>query len=108
MPIGKWARRLIQIDTDCGLVEVPARTLGPLAVHFGIGSHSEKISISHVGTGRRIASTSSKEAAQEIAEALAELDWETLQSDSVPHGLQIAVSSILKRYEADIDYPANG
>jgi hypothetical protein len=57
---------------------------------------------------RRIASASSKEAAQEIAEALAELDWETLQSDSVPHGLQIAVSSTLQRYEAEIDYPANG
>lgn len=108
MPIGKWARRLIQIDTDCGLVEIPTRTLGPLAVHFGIGSHSEKISISHVGTGRRIASTSSKEAAQEIAEALAELDWETLQSDSVPLGLQSAVSSILKRYEVEIDHPAKG
>ena len=102
MPNRKWARKLIQIDTDCGPFKIPARTLGPLAVHFGIGSHSEKISISHVGTGRRIASTSSKEAAQEIAEALAELDWETLQSDSVPHGLQIAVSSILKRYEVEI------
>ena len=108
MPKGKWVRKLIQVDTDCGPVKIPARTLGALAVHFGIGSHSEKISISHVGTGRRIASTSSKKAAQEIAEALAELDWETLQSDSVPHGLQIAVSSILKRYVAEIDYPANG
>ena len=55
-----------------------------------------------MGTGRRIASASSKEAAQEIAEALAELDWETLQGDSVAHGLQMAVSSILKRYEVEI------
>ena len=86
MPNGKWARKLIQIDTDCGLVKIPARTLGPLAVHFGIGSQSEKISISHVGTGRRIASTSSEEAAQQIAEAPAELDWEMLQSDSLPPG----------------------
>jgi hypothetical protein len=102
MPKGKWARKLIQLDTDCGPVKIPARTFGPLAVHFGIGSHSEKISISHVGTGRRIASTSSKEAAQQIAETLAELDWETFLCDSVPHGLQIAVSSILKRYEVEI------
>lgn len=108
MPNRKWARKLIQIDTDCGVVKIPARTLGPLAVHFGIGSHSEKISISHVGTGRRIASTSSKEAAQQMAEALAKLDWETLQSDSLPPGLQIAVSSKLKRYEAEIDDPPNG
>jgi len=86
MPNGKWARKLIQIDTDCGLVKIPARTLGPLAVHFGIGSQSEKISISHVGTGRRIASTSSEEAAQQIAEALAELDWQMLQTDSLPPG----------------------
>lgn len=108
MPKGKWARKLIRIDTDCGSVKIPARTLGPVAVHFGIGSHSKKISISHVGTGRRIASTSSKEAAQEIAEALAELDWETLQTDSVPLALQSAVASILKRYEVEIDHPANG
>jgi hypothetical protein len=108
MPNKKWTRKLIQIDTDCGSVKIPARTLGALAVHFGIGSHSEKITISHVGTGRRIASTSSKEAAQKLAEALAELDWETLPSDSVSHGLQIAVSSILKRYEADLDHPFNG
>jgi hypothetical protein len=108
MANGKWVRKLIQIDTDCGLVKIPARTLGPLAVHFGIGSQSEKISISHVGTGRRIASTSSEEAAQQIAEALAELDWEMLQSDSLPPGLQIAVSSILKRYESEIDQPPKG
>jgi hypothetical protein len=108
MPNGKWARKLIQIDTDCGPVKIAARTLGPVAVHFGIGSHSVKISISHVGTGRRIASTSSKETAQEIAEALAELGWETLETDSVPLGLQSAVSSILKRYEVEIDHPANG
>ncbi len=108
MANGKWARKLIQIDTDCGLVKIPARTLGPLAVHFGIRSQGEKISISQVGTGRRIASTSCKEAAQQIAEALAELDWEMLQSDSLPPGLQIAVSSILKRYESEIDHPPKG
>jgi hypothetical protein len=77
-------------------------------LHFGIGSQSEKISISHVGTGRRIARTSSELAAQQIAEALAELDWEMLQSDSLPPGLQIAVSSILKRYESEIDQPPKG
>jgi hypothetical protein len=105
---GKWKVGPEVNPTDCGLVKIAARTLGPLAVHFGIGSQSEKISISHVGTGRRIASTSSEEAAQQIAEALAELDWEMLQSDSLPPGLQIAVSSILKRYESEIDHPPKG
>jgi hypothetical protein len=95
MPSAKWTRQLIRIDTDCGPVEVPATRLGPLAVHFGIGSHRKGISITHVRTGWRIASTNSREAAQRIAEALAELNWETLEVDSVPPDLQAEVSSIL-------------
>ena len=104
MPNGKWTRALIEIETDSGPVKIPARMLGPLAVHFGIGSHSKRITISHVRTGRRIASTATGDVAQQIAEALAELDWTTLQGNSPPPGLQAAVSSILKRFEPEVDY----
>ena len=108
MPNGKWTRALIEIETDSGPVKIPAKILGPLAVHFGIGSHSNRISINHVPTGRRIASTTTGDVAQQIAEALAELDSTTLQGNSAPPGQQVAVSSILKRFEPEVDYARGG
>jgi hypothetical protein len=73
-PERKWIREVIKIDTDCGRVALPARVLGPIAVHFGVGSHAKKISITHIGTGRQIASTNAADAAQQLGEALAELN----------------------------------
>jgi hypothetical protein len=100
MPERKWTREVIQIDTDCGRVAMPARVLGPIAVHFGVGSHAKKISITHIRTGRRIVSTNAANDAQQIGEALAELNWDCLAGDSVPEGLRIEVVQILRRFRS--------
>jgi hypothetical protein len=68
MPERKWIREVIQIDTDCGPVALPAKVLGPIAVHFSVGSHAKKISITHIGTGRRIASTNAADTAQQTGD----------------------------------------
>jgi hypothetical protein len=99
MPERRWTREVIPIDTDCGLVAVQARVLGPIAVHFGIGSHRQRISITHLGTGRRIASTIAPHIARQVAEQLAEANWDCVTGDSVPEPLKIQVRQILKRYD---------
>jgi len=100
MPERKWTREVIQIDSDCGRVAMSARVLGPIGVHFGIGSHVKKISITHVGTGRRIASTNAVDVAQELGEALAGLIWDCLAGDCVPEGLRVEVVQILRRFRS--------
>ena len=94
----KWIREVIQIDTDCGPVTLPAKVLGPIAVHCGVGSHAKKISITHIRTGRRIVSTNAADAAQQIGEALAELNWDCLAGDAVPEDLRVEVVEILRRF----------
>ncbi len=98
MPERKWIREVIRIDTDCGPVAMPAKVLGPIGVHFGIGSHAKRISITHIGTGRRIASTNVADAAQRLGEALAELNWDCLAGDCVPERLRVEVVQILRRF----------
>lgn len=55
MSNGNWIREFIQVATDCAILEVPVKRLGPFAVHFGIGSHRARISITHVRTGMPLA-----------------------------------------------------
>jgi hypothetical protein len=98
MPERKWTREVIQIDTDCGAVAIPARVLGPIAVHFSVGLHAGRISITHLGTGRRIASTDAPDIARQVAEVLADANWDSVASDCIPEPLRIKVSQILKRF----------
>jgi hypothetical protein len=94
----KWTRDAIRIQTDCGLVAIAARVLGPIAVHFGIGSQAGRISITHVGTGLRIASTDLTNIARQAGEALAATNWDCVTGSSVPEPLRNEVRQILKRY----------
>jgi hypothetical protein len=98
MPERKWVREVIKIDTDCGPVAIPAKVLGPIAVHFGVGSHAGRISITHLGTGRRIASTGIPDVARRVAEELAEANWDCVTGNSIPEPLGNDVRQILKRY----------
>ena len=98
MPERKWTHEVIPYQTDCGLVAIAARVLGPIAVHFGIGSQAGRISITHVGTGRRIASTDLASIARQAGEALAATNWDCVTGNSVPEPLGNEVRQILKRY----------
>jgi hypothetical protein len=95
----KWTREVIRVQTDCGLVAIAARVLGPIAVHFGIGSQAGRISITHVGTGRRIASTDLASIARQAGEALAATNWDCVTGNSIPETLGNEVCQILKQYE---------
>lgn len=94
----KWTREVIRIQTDCGPVAIAARVRGPIAVHFGIGSQAGRISITHVGTGRRIASTDLANIARQAGEALAVTNWDCVTGNSIPEPLGNEVRQILKRY----------
>jgi hypothetical protein len=95
----KWTREVIRIQTDCGPVAIAAKVLGPIAVHFGVGSRAGRISITHVGTGRRIASTDLANVARQAGEALADANWECVTDSSIPESVKDKVRQILKRYD---------
>ena len=97
MPDNKWTTGVIRIETDQGSVQIAARVLGPIAVHFGVGSMAGRICITHVGTGYRIGTADDAQGARKIGEALAEEDWERVTDCAIPEDLRFRVSSILRR-----------
>jgi hypothetical protein len=92
-----WTTGVIHIATDQGTVRIAARVLGPIAVHFGVGSLAGRICITHVGTGCRIGTTDDAQRARKIAEALAAEDWDCITDRAIPEKLRFKVSSILRR-----------
>ncbi len=97
MPETNWTTGVIHIATDQGTVRIAARVLGPIAVHFGVGSMAGRICITHVGTGCRIGIADDAQDARNIGEALAAEDWDGIKDRSIPEGLRLKVSSILRR-----------
>ena len=90
-----WRIGVIHIATDAGAVRIAARVLGPIAVHFGVGSMAGRICITHTGTGCRIGTAHDAEGARTIAEALAQEDWNCVTDRSIPEGLRCKVRAIL-------------
>lgn len=103
----QWTREVIRIQTDCGPVAIAARVLGPIAVHFGVGSQAGRISITHVGSGRRIASTELANIARQAGEALADANWECITGSSIPEPLKDKVREILTRYHLLVAFDAH-
>ena len=105
-----WTTSVIHIATDAGMVRIAAKVLGPIAVHFGVGSMAGRICITHIGTGCRIGTADDAEGARNLAEALAREDWASVNDRSIPEELRSKVCSILwadpKTQEADLRQPA--
>ena len=90
-----WTTSVIHIATDAGMVRIAAKVLGPIAVHFGVGSMAGRICITHVATGCRIVTAGDAERARSMAEALAREDWASVTDRSIPEELRSKVCSIL-------------
>jgi hypothetical protein len=109
VPEANWTTSVIHIATDVGMVRIAAKVLGPIAVHFGVGSMAGRICITHVGTGCRIGTADDAESARHIAEALAREDWACVTDHSIPGELRSRVCSILWAdygcREADLKQP---
>lgn len=90
-----WTTSVIHIATDAGMVRIAAKVLGPIAVHFGVGSMAGRICITHVATGCRIGTADDAERARSMAEALAREDWASVTDRSIPEELRSKVCSIL-------------
>lgn len=97
MPETNWTTGVIHIATDEGSVRIAARVLGPIAVHFGVGSMAGRICITHIGTGCRIGTADDAQGARKLAEALAGKDWDRITDRAVPEDLRFKVSSILRQ-----------
>jgi len=92
----RWTTSVIHIATDAGMVRIAAKVLGPIAVHFGVGSMAGRICITHVGTGYRIGTADDAEGARIMAEALARQDWGSVTDHRIPEELRSKVCSILR------------
>lgn len=90
-----WTTSVIHIATDAGMIRIAAKVLGPIAVHFGVGSMAGRICITHVATGCRIGTADDAERARNMTEALAREDWACVTDRSIPEQLRLKVCSIL-------------